>query len=42
MKQGIKIIQNLYGELERIGGTLFDEGVEAVSKRNIILLPKSV
>lgn len=28
-------------ELERIGGTLLDEGVEAVSKRNIILLPKS-
>ena len=28
-------------ELERIGGTLLDEGVEAVSKRNLILLPKS-
>ena len=28
-------------ELERIGGTLLDEGVEAISKRNIILLPKS-
>ena len=28
-------------ELERIGGTLLDEGVEAVSKRNIILLPKT-
>ena len=28
-------------ELERIGGTLLDECVEAVSKRNIILLPKS-
>lgn len=27
-------------ELERIGGTLLDEGVEAVSKRNLILLPK--
>ena len=28
-------------ELERIGGTLLDEGVEAVSKRNLILLPKT-
>lgn len=28
-------------ELERIGGTLLDEEVEAVSKRNLILLPKT-
>ena len=28
-------------ELERLGGTLLDDGVEAVKKRNIILLPKA-
>ena len=28
-------------ELERLGGTLLDEGVEAVKKRNLILLPKA-
>lgn len=28
-------------ELERIGGTLLEEGVEAAGKRNLILLPKS-